>query len=240
MTSRYSSSSAPPLTPLPPVWVTPRYQGESVYVAVKSGFFDHFTTVIEPINLCKMNLTYNSNDCPAPGYYRLSTQFSVPSSLRDSDMHYTPDLKIQFLHNSRTIGCATTGSVALHRAADTHAQHGALALGVATLAFVCLFALLLFLSYRRKKRLQEWAEEEDRSEASSTNDSDTGMKYQYFRTLPNGQVVPIQTTMDTTTVSRPIGLVTSSRIDDDDDVSDPMSLSLPSYNETHLPTRPII
>jgi len=74
--------------------------------------------------------------------------------------------------------------------------------------------LLLYLSYRRKKRLEKLFEERKQH-------------YHYFRTLPSGQVVPLP--------GKAVAHKKAVAVN-----PDAVRISNPSYNEPQIPTRPII
>ena len=159
--------------------------GSAVGLQVESGLYDSFRTVLNVSSLCyDLNVypTYQDNlQCPMAGQYTLKTSYRVPT-IRDYTFQYTPDVKLTFFNQQgRRVGCATTGTAALHRVADRQATRGLVALGISVVAFCVIFALLLYLSYRRKKRL-EFRHQKKAAEK---------MSYHYFKTLPSGQVVPL-------------------------------------------------
>lgn len=194
-----------------------------------------------------------TNECPQPGFYTLTTSFTVPS-LRDFFFHYTPDIKLTFYnpYTGQRIGCATTGTVALHRVADRRATRGLVALGVAVVVFCVVFALLLYLSYKRKKRLEHRREAAHNKVHAATN-------YRYFRTLPSGQVIPLPaaTTHHGGGGGGPAAAAAAAATTNGGSSSSnhanhhhhhgmsrpsvaTMNISNPAYNETQIPTRPII
>jgi len=196
----------------------------SLGLQLESGFYDSFQSVTNSTSICTdftvtQNGESNDYDCPEPGSYMLQTYFSVPS-IKDNSFHYTPDIKVTFYNPyGKRVGCSTTGTVAMLRSADSKATHGWIALGFSIVAFLSIFALLLYLSYRRKKRLEKKTEEKRQP-------------YQYFQTLPNGQVVPYSPPSSESSTRRQ-----ESRTEDTENA---LNISNPSYNETHIPTRPII
>jgi hypothetical protein len=220
----------------------------------------------------------------------METSLTVPSN-RDYGFHYTPDIRFSFTDGAgNRLGCATTGTVAMHVSADNKAAQGMWALGISCIAFIIVFGLLLYLSYRRNNRLKNLVKS----------------RYRYFRTLPNGQVIPIAgsqqgqqrqslqqqqqqhiqqqqqqqqmqqkqkqyrsppivrisstgtMTIVRATSSHGIDNIGGDNNNDDCSVADSSQMSVdmstddsnynhsrrpisnPSYNETHLPTRPII
>jgi hypothetical protein len=206
-------------------------ENQVIGLQIESGLYDSFVTVRNVSSMCQslpITATYYEDDeqdeCPNPGYYTLKTYYTVPS-IRDFFFHYTPDIRLTFFNPyGRRLGCATTGTVAMHHQADTRAMHGLIALGISVLAFCFVFAALLFLSYRRKKRLEHLTERRRQS-------------YHYFRTLPTGQVVPLPAGTKTNHQFHTQGPATTGLRDSS---SNAMNISNPSYNEPQIPTRPII
>ena len=107
----------------------------------------------------------------------------------------------------------------MHRRNDIKARNGLLALGLSIITFCFVFGLLLLLSYKRKKRLEELREKKQ-------------LNYHYFKTLPNGQIVPMPGASKLATVREGPPLTSLE--------ADAMNISNPAYNETQIPTRPII
>jgi hypothetical protein len=279
---------------------------ETVYVTVESGVYNRYATVIEPTKLCLLDISpydsssggnangnsgsssgsssssssssTSSRSCPSPGTYFFKTYYVVPELMKRSadyeSIHYTPDIKITFTdsHGNR-LGCATAGAVAVHVRATTQGQRGFLALAIALGVFGLVFAALLVLSRWRQKRLEQMAQRK----------SSTQPRYQYFRTLPNGQVVPLPANNSTSVETGGGGASTSSlpqqshlqqqqytqqqqqqqqqqqynniqqqqhfhhhhnnslRNQQQQQLPpDAFTLPNPSYNETQLPTRPVI
>ena len=161
-----------------------------------------------------------TGECPSEGYYDLLTTFTVPS-IRDYYFHYTPDVKLTFVDGyGHRIGCSSSGAAALNHMADRRATNGTVALGISVVIFLVVFALLLYLSYRRKKRLEQ------KTEHKKTN-------YQYFRTLPSGQVIPLPGSNGAAQVaSMPRPSINT--------MNEAVNISNPAYNEPQIPTRPII
>jgi hypothetical protein len=220
---------------------------KGIYLEIQSGCYDHFSTVLSPTSLCDLPLVNGTNACPRAGSYTLQTTYSVPH-MRDYGLHYTPDLNLIFWDSTGMIrwGCATTGTRALHHAADRHAQQGWIALAISTALFSFVFASLLWWSYRRKKRLEHAASASKWTPSSSANTSTMGddasmntqshhgpPSYHYFRTLPNGQVVPIPTATRHVPPPAPSPVIVDAAL---------VPRSNPSYNEPHVlsSTRPII
>jgi hypothetical protein len=196
--------------------------------------------------------------CPYPGTYVLTATYAVPSNA-DSTLHYTPDIRLTFLDEfGRRVGCSTTGPVAQRLANSRRAAAGMWALGVSCVVILALFGGLLYMSHRRKQRLQDLRQKGDAAAMDTS-------RYQYFRTLPNGQVIPLpgqhqrrlppQSHEPSDTLHKPepsgqlpqgtIILQQQVMVGDDEDEDDSSSeeavnMSNPEYNETELPTRPII
>ena len=236
-----------------------------IFLTVELGLYDVFQEAaiygsdnddgdddaFAPASLCQMNViqgqadtTYysgeygDSSECPFPGTYRLITYYKVPA-ITDTHFKYTPDIRFTLWNaNNQRIGCVVTGPSALHSAADRKAAHGLVALAIALSIFLLLFAVLLFLSHRRKKRIE--ALREKRGGGGSIGSGTGSRAYQYFRTLPNGQVIPLPATTSPPS-RRPVRPIPEDlEEDDDEDDDDALNISNPAYNETHMPTRPII
>jgi hypothetical protein len=224
-----------------------------LYLQVELGLYDHFQTVAAPTALCQMNVVqlsyYNDaaavtgdpTECPHAGIYQWTAYYTVPS-FADSSLHYTPDVRLTFLNDQGTrFGCVVTGPIALLSQADAKAVAGLVALGISVTIFIGIFSILLYLSHRRKQRLEKL----------TRLTTQTAMQYQYFRTLPNGQVVPVtghpppvrpqqrQRPMPQQQQQHPHDHHEDGD-DDDDDSEDALNISNPAYNETQLPSRPII
>ena len=100
---------------------------------------------------------YSSTACPSIGSYRIRKYFTVAAPSQDRELQYTPDLKVDIYRQSdnELIGCVETGTPATTNVAARHSKHGEIALSVAVALFVVCFGVLLYLSYRRKKRLEK-------------------------------------------------------------------------------------
>lgn len=169
--------------------------------------------------------------CPHPGVYQLQTYYTMPS-ITDYTLHYTPDVRLTFSNTyGRKIGCVLSGPAAIHLSNEKKAIRGLVFLGCALFAFLCVFATLLYMSYRRKKRLELLREKRNQHQQQGGIS-----RSQYFRTLPNGHIprqgfaAPPSRLHRTTEVSD----------EEDDDSQDALQISNPAYNETQMPTRPII
>lgn len=256
-----------------------------LYVQVELGMYDRFSIVQQPTALCQLNvvqLNYFGDDataatttnaqeyqasasvdpteCPHAGVYQWTASYTVPASSADSSLHYTPDVRLTFTNDrGERVGCVVTGPIALRSRADAKAVAGLVALGIAVLVFLGIFAALLFLSHRRKKRLERMRLNNNSGSTNSCSNqstaASTAMQYQYFRTLPNGQVVPV-TGHPPVRQQRPMPQQQHAQqqqhlqqqlqhhhhhiAEDDDDSEDALNISNPAYNETQLPSRPII
>jgi hypothetical protein len=204
------------------VYIPSYFVNQTLALKIESGVYDSFQTVGSYADICQSeNVTVTSTDgsgtgCPNPGSYQIYTTYQMPS-IHDSSLHYTPDIKLSFTNSEgETVGCATTGTVAEHHYQDKRATTGLIALGLGLLVFLMVFASLLHLSHRRKKRLETVLENRKQS-------------YHYFRALPNGQVIPMHGAQ-AVTARRPIAVLSD----------DAINISNPAYNETHLPTRPML
>ena len=208
----------------------------SIYVQIESGVYNKYRRVVGPTNLCQMQIQpaegYNQA-CPRPGDYVLQSQFYIPQTIPDNDdFHFTPDVNLTFTDgNYNRLGCAVTGTTALHLQAERRHRIGMLALSIGLFVFGVVMGGLLLLAYRRRKRLETLTERKT-------------PRYQYFRTLPNGQVVPIQGHPTTTPpppppqhmlppTQAPYNMPPGA-------AQEAFHISNPAYNETQLPTRPVI
>lgn len=163
----------------------------------------------------------------------LESFFYLPEMLEDnSDFHFTPDINMTFTDgNYHRLGCAVTGTAALRLQASRRRKIGMAALGFGLVVFGVVFGGLLFLAYRRRKRLESLTEKKV-------------PRYEYFRTLPNGQVVPMQagqvpnpplhpSAPPQMPYPMPPGMPPGPP-------QEAFQISNPAYNETQLPTRPVI
>jgi hypothetical protein len=200
----------------------------AIYLQVNAGLYGNIQQVIASTRLCQLQIQamHGSNQkCPQSGDYLLQTSFYLPQLVGDGqDFHFTPDVNLTFTDGSGSrLGCVVTGAPAAHLHADRRGTMGMLALGLALAVFTFVLGGLLILARRRRKRLESLAERKTQ-------------RYQYFRTLPNGQVVPIshgQTTAAPAQSYQPRQLPSGGP-------SDAYHISNPAYNETQLPTRPVI
>lgn len=203
-----------------------------------------------------MNSRNDSTECPFPGSYLLTAYYKVPA-IADYTFHYTPDVRLQFLNTQgQRIGCVVTGPAALHHIAEIKAKHGLLALIIAISIFLLLFAILLHLSHRRKKRLETLWKQRSNSNSNhhrqqqqhpltQQQQQQHNQQQMYVRTLPNGQVPALPQQRRGAGVVGPCIPEASnedagSEEEDDDENHDILNISNPAYNETHVPTRPII
>lgn len=209
-----------------------------VYIEIELGIYDNFQSVYKG-SLCQMKVVQDEsflvNDevddywgdasvCPHPGSYEMQTYYSVPS-IRDYSFHYTPDVRMTFTsEHGAVIGCAITGPSAMRLFSERRSIHGLVVLGVALLLFLCIFSVLLMLAHRRKQRLEVQREKR--------NHHSFGLNYPYLRTMPDGQVQP-----ELLPTPRFANHAIS---EDDEDSENALNISNPAYNETHMPTRPII
>jgi hypothetical protein len=232
------------------------------------------------------------------GRYRLSSNYTVPK-LRDNSFHYTPDVRITFTDaRARIVGCSVTGPYSLNVDSDKRSKQGWVALGMACVLFLSVFTGLVMRSIRSdQERMENNGNKDQRKKAVlAQRKLDDTNRYQYFRTLPNGQVVQLpgihpiahpsqqhpyyKSPRPVLTVTRrhTKGAATASALlhdeqqttqsdpnnpssvpdylknipnvssDDDDDESEDLSHGVgsrdvvcnPQYNETQLPTRPVI
>lgn len=138
---------------------------------------------------------YTLSSCTnVSGRYHLLTNYTVPK-VRDNNFHYTPDLRLTFTDaRNRTVGCTVTGPYSIMLANDVRSEHGWIALGIACSVFVSIFATLLLFSYsRNEERLKQTMNKDRKQRAPCAQRRRNSMddRYQYFQTLPDGQVVPL-------------------------------------------------
>jgi len=157
----------------------------SIRLEVESGLYDQWKRVLIMDYLCSYqgsNLQRIFQDyetmtsCPTPGLYQLDTYFTVPQHTVDTELHYTPDVRIRFFNaKGRVLGCATTGTLALGQKARIHAQQGSIALMVAFFSLACMFSTLMYLNCGRDRRLlrqvQKQAAEKIARSAYDVNDT---------------------------------------------------------------------
>lgn len=227
-------------------------------MSLQSGLYHSYKTVIEPYNVCQMGVSGDeAYMCPKPGSYGLKIYYNIPQISRDDDFHYTPDIKMNFYDGSsnnnanssnsylQRIGCATTGTVAFHKRADTKAAHGLIALGICVSVFVVVFGLLIYLSYQRKKQIETQNYYAHNNNNNNNGRSSSRSTFNYFRTLPSGQAIPLPNSRRQQQQGRGsgsgsgVGLTTTVRssASTDDEASgggDALNISNPSYT-THRP-----
>lgn len=256
----------------------------SIFVQIELGVYDQFTVVQSPTSLCQLNVVQMSSihdsstsestsdadytdprECPHAGMYQWTAVYTVPS-FPDPTLHYTPDVRLTFLNEfGQRVGCVVCGPLALRAASDARAVHGLVALGISLTVFIGVFSILLYLSHRRKQGLERVRAHGGGSGGAphpfkKNNSTSTSMQYQYFRTLPNGQVVPVvghpprprqqQSSQPPTSkfqkqqqlprLAQMNKINSEDEEDGDDDSDDARNISNPAYNETQLPSRPII
>jgi len=212
----------------------------SIYVQIEAGLYQNYKKVIAPSRLCQMQIQAANGygqKCPYPGEYLFESYFYLPQMLQDnSELHFTPDINVTFTDgDSNRLGCVVSGTAALHRQAGRRHNLGMMALGVGLLVFGIVFGGLLILAYRRRKRLERLTERKV-------------PRYQYFRTLPNGQVVPLQPgqapvpppSHPHATHPPPHGPYHMPPGMSPGTPEEAYQISNPAYNETQLPTRPVI
>ena len=232
---------------------------DAIYLKTELGIYDSFqeayiygTTTSNDddsntaLSLCQMNVIQLQSDtsyytdvvygdpteCPFPGLYQLEAYYRVPA-IRDYNFKYTPDIRLQFTNRAgRRIGCVVSGPTAMHKVANRKAEQGLVALAVAVGLVLGLFAVLLLLSQRRKRR-------GGTMRAHHNHNSPEAYQTQYMRTLPNGTVRPTAGPR-IREQPRPIPEDYDEDDEEEEENDDPLQISNPEYNETHVPTRPII
>lgn len=154
-------------------------RNDDIMVSIYSGVYGILSLTIEDAEFCRIsslstattdddgnnagdddyaaaenNNSKDDDNCPVAGFYSLQTSFSVSSFEVDTSLHYIPDLRLLFYNSTSVIGCAQTGTLATYTNATTHAEMGMIALGIAMLVLGTCFGLMLYLTYRRKKRIE--------------------------------------------------------------------------------------
>lgn len=145
------------------------------------------------------------------GRYHLSTFYHVPK-INDNNLHYTPDIRLTFTDvQARKVGCTVSGPYSILVENDTRSEHGYIALAISCSIFIFVFAFLLMYSstYGKNRSSTNSNSKGDKMNAIDDDDDDEILKttqkailaqrrrlhhlnqYQYFRTLPNGQVIPL-------------------------------------------------
>ena len=232
----------------PSVTITDRYEGSNLRLHLESGIYNSYTTIFNAVNVCELGITDENVDlCPNSGDYVLKTYYTLPA-IRDYYFHYTPDARLTFFDGDAgtILACVAVGTGAVHKRQQSAANQGLVALGICTAIFCVIFGVLLYLSYRRKKRVEQLLRDNKQS-ASHYN----------MRTLPNnGQLnLPVQ---ERTVLPEHFDSGNDRIRDDHGDnnygnqmglqLSSPCSVSSddildirnPMYNETQMPTRPVI
>lgn len=161
------------------------FSNDSILVSIDDGLYGVLSPAIEAADFCTMatlststnndddddddNNNNNaggasdedSSDCLTTGFYSLKTSFTVSSFEVDQNFNYVPDLRLRFYNSSMAvIGCAHTGTSATYDHAATHAEMGMMALGIGLLVLGTCFGLMIYLAYRRKKRMEQEAFEQ--------------------------------------------------------------------------------
>jgi hypothetical protein len=217
------------------------HNATSIYVQVEMGLYDHFTTVQQPISLCRMTIVRVSNgnenedssaSCPDAGVYHWSVYYTVPYSLiTDASLHYVPDVRLTFTSSYASsssgtepprLGCVITGPLALRTIQDRKAQRGGLLFGLGCALLLGLFGLLLSCRARRKR---------------SGSTLHVASSSHYRRTLPNGLVPKIPMPPPSRRRFDPPPLPP---LPPNNSSEDGAPYGNPAYNETHLPSRPVI
>jgi hypothetical protein len=170
------------------VEVTKDFDNDGVMVSVDAGVYGVLSSAIDPTDFCQVSKMSTIDDdvdsvedaCGLAGFYQLKTYFTLAAFKDDTHFHYTPDLRLRFYNatSMAVIGCAMTGTIAEKYKDTRHAEMGLMALGVSLLVLGTCFGLMIYLTYRRKKRL----EQEQRDQRME--------EYSYTRTTPNGRVRP--------------------------------------------------
>ena len=174
------------------VELTNDFDNDGVMVSVDAGVYGVLSPAIDPIDFCQVSAMSTTDDdaalyavsedaCGLAGYYQLKTDFTLTAFKDDTHFHYTPDLRLRFYNatSMAVIGCAMTGTMAEKYKDMQHAEMGLMALGIALLVLGTCFGLMIYLTYRRKKRLEQEQRDQRLEEYSS-----------YTRTTPNGRVLP--------------------------------------------------
>jgi len=172
------------------------FSNYSIMVSVDAGVYGVLSSALDATSFCDIaTLTASTNDdnddyynnfnkkqkvCPTTGFYDVQTSFTVSSFEVDKNFHYIPDLRLHFYNatSMAIVGCAQTGTMASYDHAATHAAMGLTALGIGLLVFGTCFGLMLYLTYRRKKRLEQ-----------EVNDGKLRHGFPYVKTTSHGRVI---------------------------------------------------
>jgi hypothetical protein len=145
------------------VEVTNDFENDGIMVSVDAGVYGVLSSAIDPIDFCQvseisiMDDENASDECGTSGFYQLKTYFTLAAFADDTHFHYTPDLRVRFYNatSMAVIGCAVTGTIAENFNETRHAEMGLVALGISLLVLGTCSGLMLYLTYRRKKRLEQ-------------------------------------------------------------------------------------
>lgn len=175
---------------------------------------DDDTTVIDDDDYYVNDDAFVLSRCTnVSGRYHLSTFYYVPK-IHDNNFHYTPDIRLTFTDvQARKVGCTVSGPYSLLVENDTRSERGYIALAISCCIFIFVFAfLLIYNSSYGKKLLSKNSTNKTNCNANPMDDDDDDYEilrttrkailaqrrrlhnlnqYQYFRTLPNGQVIPL-------------------------------------------------
>lgn len=167
------------------------FTNDSIMVSVDVGVYGILSPAIDATDFCPISMLSttddsdnNNNDdsysCPSLGFYVLKTSFKVSSFEVDKNFHYIPDVRLRLYNGTgmSVIGCAQTGTMYTYDTSRTRATMGLVALGISMLVLGTCSGIMLYLTYRRKKRLEQ-----------ELKDKRSRHEIPYVRTTARGRVV---------------------------------------------------
>jgi hypothetical protein len=183
-----------------------------INITIEASFYGYTAVIRNRTDLCEFgNLAYMSNDdddtnnnnnnyassCPLrKGKYQLYTAFTVPRFISDKEVHFTPDMYLQFTDadDGHLLGCANTGAMATLDRGRRKSIRGARIFAASVVLFCTTFAVCL-IGHRRKKRGGSHL-------LGSQKNASIIRRYHYRRTTRNGTVlVPNMSESDASSVA---------------------------------------
>jgi hypothetical protein len=182
-----------------------------INMTIEASFYGYTAVIRNQTDLCAFgslaytsddddDANYNSNNnapsCPLrKGQYQLYTAFTVPQFIPDTEVHFTPDIYLEFTDadDGHLLGCATTGAKAALDRGRRKSIRGARIFAVSVVLFCTTFAVCL-IGHRRKKRGSHLS--------GSQKDDSIIRRYHYRRTTRTGTVlVPNMSESDASSVA---------------------------------------
>jgi hypothetical protein len=183
-----------------------------INITIKASFYGYTAVIRNRTDLCEFgSLAYTSDDdddtntnnnnnyapsCPLrKGQYQLYTAFTVPQFIPDEQLHFTPDMYLEFTDadDGHLLGCAKTGAMATLDRGRRKSIRGARIFAASVVLFCTTFAVCL-IGHRRKKRGSHLLD--------SQKNASIIRRYHYRRTTRNGTVlVPNMSEPDASSVA---------------------------------------